>query len=199
MLPEQAQAIRLIAFDVDGILTDGGLYLSDSGEEFKRFNSLDGHGLKMLKASGVELAIITGRTSRCVELRAHNLGITYLHQGVSDKLGAMQKLLAQLSLPPAAAAPGRAGQGLGVGGRRLTVIGGAARRSRPSIRQSRRWHVAPEPRDWSAAGAAVGHPDTRERFYRLLEATWSHAPARSATSASFVSSQAQGPRGSLRR
>jgi len=104
MLPEQAQAIRLIAFDVDGILTDGGLYLSDSGEEFKRFNSLDGHGLKMLKASGVELAIITGRTSRCVELRAHNLGITYLHQGVSDKLGAMQKLLAQLSLPPAAAA-----------------------------------------------------------------------------------------------
>lgn len=104
MLTERAQAIRLIAFDVDGILTDGGLYLSDSGEEFKRFNSLDGHGLKMLKASGVELAIITGRTSRCVELRAKNLGITYLHQGVSDKLGAMQELLAQLSLPPAAAA-----------------------------------------------------------------------------------------------
>lgn len=104
MLTARAQAIRLIAFDVDGILTDGGLYLSDSGEEFKRFNSLDGHGLKMLKASGVELAIITGRTSRCVELRAHNLGITYLHQGVGDKLGAIQELLAQLRLPPAAAA-----------------------------------------------------------------------------------------------
>ena len=108
MLPEsvasRVKSIRLIAFDVDGILTDGGLYLSDSGEEFKRFNSLDGHGLKMLKASGVELAIITGRTSRCVELRAHNLGIRHLYQGVADKLGAMKTLLAKLNLPPDAAA-----------------------------------------------------------------------------------------------
>jgi 3-deoxy-D-manno-octulosonate 8-phosphate phosphatase (KDO 8-P phosphatase) len=95
----QAQSIRLIAFDVDGIMTDGGLYLTDSGEEFKRFNSLDGQGLKMLKASGVELAIITGRTSRCVELRAHHLGISHLYQGVHDKLGSMQKMLAQLDLP----------------------------------------------------------------------------------------------------
>ena len=103
-LVEVARSIRLIAFDVDGVMTDGGLYLSDSGGEFKRFNSLDGHGLKMLKASGMELAIITGRTSRCVELRAQNLGITCLYQGVHDKLDAMQKLLAQLQLPPAAAA-----------------------------------------------------------------------------------------------
>jgi 3-deoxy-D-manno-octulosonate 8-phosphate phosphatase (KDO 8-P phosphatase) len=95
----QAQSIRLIAFDVDGIMTDGGLYLTDSGEEFKRFNSLDGHGLKMLKASGVELAIITGRTSRCVELRAHHLGISHLYQGVHDKLASMKKMLAQLKLP----------------------------------------------------------------------------------------------------
>lgn len=100
----RAKSIRLIALDVDGILTDGGLYLSDSGEEFKRFNSLDGHGLKMLKASGVELAIITGRTSRCVEMRAKNLGINHLHQGVEDKLGAMKALLAQLHLAPQAAA-----------------------------------------------------------------------------------------------
>jgi 3-deoxy-D-manno-octulosonate 8-phosphate phosphatase (KDO 8-P phosphatase) len=96
MLLNQAKSIRLIAFDVDGIMTDGGLYLSDSGEEFKRFNSLDGHGLKMLKASGVELAIITGRTSRCVELRAKNLGITHLFQGAEDKLATMQILLQQL-------------------------------------------------------------------------------------------------------
>lgn len=100
----RAKQIRLIAFDVDGIMTDGGLYLSDSGEEFKRFNSLDGHGLKMLKASGVELAIITGRTSRCVELRAHSLTITHLYQGVTDKLEAMQNLLTKLQLPPQAAA-----------------------------------------------------------------------------------------------
>ena len=90
----RAQSIRLI---VDG--TNGGLYLTDSGEEFKRFNSLDGHGLKMLKASGVELAIITGRTSRCVELRAHHLGISHLYAGVHDKLASMQKMLVQLKLP----------------------------------------------------------------------------------------------------
>jgi 3-deoxy-D-manno-octulosonate 8-phosphate phosphatase (KDO 8-P phosphatase) len=104
MLAQRLQAIRLIAFDVDGILTDGGLYLADSGEEFKRFNSLDGHGMKMLKASGVELAIITGRTSRCVELRAKNLGVTRLYQGVEDKWGAMQALLAELKLTADAAA-----------------------------------------------------------------------------------------------
>jgi len=94
----QARSIRLAAFDIDGIMTDGGLYLADSGEEFKRFNSLDGHGLKMLKASGVELAIITGRTSRCVELRAKNLGITHLFQGVENKLEAMQSLLRKLDI-----------------------------------------------------------------------------------------------------
>jgi 3-deoxy-D-manno-octulosonate 8-phosphate phosphatase (KDO 8-P phosphatase) len=103
-LTARIKPLRLIAFDVDGVLTDGGLYLSDSGEEFKRFNSLDGHGLKMLKASGVELAIITGRTSRCVELRAKNLGITRLYQGVEDKLAVMQSLLADLKLAPEAAA-----------------------------------------------------------------------------------------------
>ena len=103
-LIEVAKSIRLIAFDVDGVMTDGGLYLSDSGEEFKRFNSLDGHGLKMLKASGVELAIITGRTSRCVELRAKNLGITHVFQGVVKKQDAMHKLLAQINLAPESAA-----------------------------------------------------------------------------------------------
>jgi 3-deoxy-D-manno-octulosonate 8-phosphate phosphatase (KDO 8-P phosphatase) len=103
-LAERIKPLRLVAFDVDGVLTDGGLYLSDSGEEFKRFNSLDGHGLKMLKASGVELAIITGRTSRCVEQRAKNLGIARLYQGVEDKLSVMQSLLAELKLAPEAAA-----------------------------------------------------------------------------------------------
>ena len=103
-LTERIKPLRLVAFDVDGVLTDGGLYLSDSGEEFKRFNSLDGHGLKMLRASGVELAIITGRTSKCVELRAKNLGISRLYQGVENKLAAMQSLLAELRLAPEAAA-----------------------------------------------------------------------------------------------
>jgi len=104
MIVAKIQPIRLIAFDVDGILTDGGLYLSDSGEEFKRFNSLDGHGLKMLKASGIELALITGRTSRCVEMRAKNLGITHLYQGVEKKWEAMRDLLGKLRLAPEVAA-----------------------------------------------------------------------------------------------
>jgi 3-deoxy-D-manno-octulosonate 8-phosphate phosphatase (KDO 8-P phosphatase) len=100
----QAKAVRLIAFDVDGVMTDGGLYLSDTGDEFKRFNSLDGHGLKMLRAAGVEVAVITGRTSRCVEFRARNLGIAHLYQGVEDKLSTMQALLQKLDIPAGAAA-----------------------------------------------------------------------------------------------
>lgn len=104
MLSSRAKLIRLMAFDVDGVMTDGGLYLSDSGEEFKRFNTLDGHGLKMLRASGVEVAIITGRTSRCVAARAQNLGIVHVFQGVENKLETMVELLDRLRLSRDAAA-----------------------------------------------------------------------------------------------
>lgn len=104
MLLSRAKLIRLMAFDVDGVMTDGGLYLSDSGEEFKRFNSLDGHGMKMLQASGVEVAIITGRTSRCVAARAADLGITHVFQGVQNKREAMVGLLDRLKLSRDAAA-----------------------------------------------------------------------------------------------
>ncbi|OGT17814.1 MAG: phenylphosphate carboxylase subunit delta [Gallionellales bacterium RIFOXYB12_FULL_54_9] len=104
MFLSRAKLIRLVAFDVDGVMTDGGLYLSDSGDEFKRFNSLDGHGIKMLRASGVEVAIITGRTSRCVEARAKNLGIAHVYQGAEHKLEAMVDLLGKLNLSRDAAA-----------------------------------------------------------------------------------------------
>ena len=104
MLVSRAKLIRLIAFDVDGVMTDGGLYYSDSGEEFKCFNSLDGHGLKMLRTSGVEVAIITGRVSRCVEARAKNLGIEHVYQGAENKLEAMVDLLHKLKLTRDAAA-----------------------------------------------------------------------------------------------
>lgn len=100
----RAQRIRLAIFDVDGVLTDGSLYFTDSGEELKAFNVRDGHGMKMLQACGVRLAIITSRSSRCVELRARNLGIDLLYQGVADKLATFQELLAQLKLDVAAAA-----------------------------------------------------------------------------------------------
>jgi 3-deoxy-D-manno-octulosonate 8-phosphate phosphatase (KDO 8-P phosphatase) len=94
----RAQRIKLIAFDVDGVMTDGTLFLADDGQEFKGFNSLDGHGLKMLKGSGVELAIITGRSSRLVEHRAKNLGIEIVHQGAHDKLAVYEALCRDLGI-----------------------------------------------------------------------------------------------------
>lgn len=100
----RARKIKLIAFDVDGIMTDGTLFLADDGQEYKGFNSLDGHGLKMLKSSGVELAIITGRSSRVVEHRARNLGIDIVHQGAHDKLAVYQALCRELDIAPDATA-----------------------------------------------------------------------------------------------
>lgn len=103
-LEDKARRVRIAVFDVDGVMTDGTLYLDDDGRELKGFNSLDGHGLKMLSASGVMLAILTGRTSRCVEHRAANLGITLVRQGVEDKLECFAEMLADLGLEPAEAA-----------------------------------------------------------------------------------------------
>lgn len=95
---EKAKSIRIVIFDVDGVLTDGTLYFTDSGEEIKAFNSRDGHGMKMLKASGVELAIITARESRSVKLRAENLNITLLYQGEKNKLKVFESLVTKLKL-----------------------------------------------------------------------------------------------------
>jgi 3-deoxy-D-manno-octulosonate 8-phosphate phosphatase (KDO 8-P phosphatase) len=89
-----------MAFDVDGVLTDGSLYYTDQGIEIKAFNTLDGQGLKMLQQAGITVAIITGRKSRCVELRAQNLGIRHLFQAVDNKLEVMNSLLAELNLEP---------------------------------------------------------------------------------------------------
>lgn len=97
---DRARGIKLIVFDVDGVMTDGTLYLADDGQEYKGFNSLDGHGLKMLKNTGVELAIITGRTSQLVAHRARNLGITHVHQGAHDKLAVYRQLLQDLNMTP---------------------------------------------------------------------------------------------------
>lgn len=94
----RATPIRLIIFDVDGVMTDGRLYYGDNGEEYKAFHSLDGHGLKMLQQSGVELAIITGRRSQLVTHRAQNLNIQRVYQGITDKGHAYQELLQQTGL-----------------------------------------------------------------------------------------------------
>lgn len=97
-LLQRARAIKLAIFDVDGVLTDGRLYFLPDGSEFKTFNTLDGHGIKMLIASGVQSAIISGRKTPVVERRAQNLGIQHLFQGREDKLVVLDGLLAELSL-----------------------------------------------------------------------------------------------------
>ncbi|APB67342.1 TPA: HAD family hydrolase [Pseudomonas aeruginosa] len=97
-LPDRARRIRLAIFDVDGVLTDGKLYFLVDGSEFKTFNTLDGHGIKMLIASGVRTAIITGRDTPVVERRARNLGIQHLYQGREDKLAVLDELLGELGL-----------------------------------------------------------------------------------------------------
>jgi len=97
-LQQRAQAIKLAIFDVDGVLTDGKLYFLVDGSEFKTFNTLDGHGIKMLIASGVRTAIISGRTTPVVERRAKNLGIQHLYQGREDKLVVLDELLGELGL-----------------------------------------------------------------------------------------------------
>ncbi|SMN16084.1 3-deoxy-D-manno-octulosonate 8-phosphate phosphatase [uncultured Candidatus Thioglobus sp.] len=94
----RAKKIKLIIFDVDGVLTDGGLYFSDDGTEIKRFNSLDGLGIKLLKEYGVEPAVISARNTPNVAHRMNNLNIEHFYQGQSDKLIAFNELLAKLSL-----------------------------------------------------------------------------------------------------
>lgn len=95
---DRAGRIRLVIFDVDGVLTDGSLFLGDGGEEYKAFNSRDGHGMKMLRECGVEIAIITGRSSDVVRHRMDSLGIKYVYQGQLDKLSAYQDLREKLDL-----------------------------------------------------------------------------------------------------
>ncbi|ANQ83931.1 KdsC family phosphatase [Azoarcus olearius] len=101
--PESAAKIRLMGFDVDGVLTDGSLYFTPNGEEIKVFSSLDGHGIKMLQQAGIEVAIISGRSSRALALRAANLGIGELHMGVEDKRACLDDLLARRGIARAEA------------------------------------------------------------------------------------------------
>lgn len=94
----RAAKVKLVVFDVDGVLTDGRLLLGDNGVEYKAFHSRDGHGMKMLARTGVELAIITGRTSRLVAERMASLDITHVHQGHVSKLPVFEMLISELEL-----------------------------------------------------------------------------------------------------
>lgn len=95
---QRAAQIKLLIFDVDGVLTDGSLFLGDDGQEYKAFHSQDGHGIKMLQKHGVRCAILTGRTSKVVEHRMRNLGIDLIYQGQENKLEGFGDLLERTGL-----------------------------------------------------------------------------------------------------
>ena len=97
-LQQRLAAIRLVALDVDGVLTDGGIQIGREGELFKRFNVRDGLGIKMLQAAGIEVAIITGRRSTIVEQRCAELGISRVTQGARIKIPAWDRLLEETGL-----------------------------------------------------------------------------------------------------
>jgi 3-deoxy-D-manno-octulosonate 8-phosphate phosphatase (KDO 8-P phosphatase) len=95
---QKARSIKLLLLDVDGVLTEGGLHYSDQGEQTKTFNTLDGHGLKLLQAHGISVAIISGRDSLALRKRLADLGINHVFAGVHDKKAAAQELLTKLGL-----------------------------------------------------------------------------------------------------
>ncbi|NND81274.1 MAG: HAD-IIIA family hydrolase [Gammaproteobacteria bacterium] len=95
---EKAAAVKLALFDVDGVLTDGKLHYSENGEQVKVFHALDGHGLKMLQAAGIEVGVISARNSKALQRRLDDLGVRHAHLGVDDKQAVFQSLLKQLNL-----------------------------------------------------------------------------------------------------
>src|SRR5574344_270858 len=94
----QAQPVRVVFFDVDGVLTDGGLYFSEAGESLKRFHTLDGHGIKLLQQAGITPAVVTGRDSAPLRLRLQQLGVQHAVYGTEDKVPAAQSILDELGL-----------------------------------------------------------------------------------------------------
>lgn len=93
-----ARRIALLVLDVDGVLTDGGLWFGPRGEVLKRFHVHDGHGIKLLAAAGVQVAVVSGRRSAAVTARCRELGIRHVVQGAKDKSRALDQLLRKLSL-----------------------------------------------------------------------------------------------------
>ena len=94
----RAQGVKVAFFDIDGVLTDGGLYMSEHGETLKRFNTLDGHGLKLLQKAGITPAVITGRDSLALRARLKALGVAHAHFGTEDKRPAAEITLKELGL-----------------------------------------------------------------------------------------------------
>ena len=101
---EKARKLKLLILDVDGVLTDGKLFFDNQGNEYKTFHAQDGHGIKLLRKTGVEVAVISGRKSTVVELRMKSLGINHVYQGYEDKRSAFAELIDNLGIMPEQAA-----------------------------------------------------------------------------------------------
>ena len=97
-LLQQAHNVRILFLDVDGVLTDGGLQFTEHGESIKRFNTLDGHGIKLLQKAGIAVAVVTGRDSAPLRLRLQQLGVQQVVYGTEDKVPAAQAILDKLDL-----------------------------------------------------------------------------------------------------
>lgn len=97
---EKIKRLKLLILDVDGVLTDGRLYFDQTGNEYKCFHARDGHGIKLLQQTGVEIAVISGRSAQSVQIRMQNLGVKHVYQGYEDKRLAFKALLENLQLTP---------------------------------------------------------------------------------------------------
>lgn len=98
ILRRKAGLIKMLLMDVDGVMTDGSVWLGDDGVELKRFNIYDGQGIYLLHQASVKVGLITGRTSEALRIRAEKLEIKELHQGVLDKLGCYKEIIARHKL-----------------------------------------------------------------------------------------------------
>jgi 3-deoxy-D-manno-octulosonate 8-phosphate phosphatase (KDO 8-P phosphatase) len=98
---ERASRVRLMLFDVDGVLTDGRLWYGPAGEAWKVFHVHDGHGIKLLMQAGIAVALLSGRSSPAVSVRASELGVAHVLQGIDDKRAAFEALAAKLAIPAA--------------------------------------------------------------------------------------------------
>lgn len=101
---DKAKRLKLLILDVDGVLTDGKLFFDNDGNEYKAFHARDGHGIKLLRQTGVEVAVISGRKSGSVALRMKNLGIEYVYQGHENKIAAFNEIIDKLHITPDQAA-----------------------------------------------------------------------------------------------
>lgn len=101
---EKAKLLKLLILDVDGVLTDGRLFFDNEGTEYKSFHARDGHGIKLLQQTGVQVAVISGRSSNSVALRMKSLGIAHVFQGHENKRSAFSELLATTGVNPEQAA-----------------------------------------------------------------------------------------------